>query len=178
MSRAPACYFAAHDRIPNRILILMEDMAPLRAADQARPPTLGRLQLHVPRRGRIVSGRRSGSRRRRPRQRSARSASCTPSTGAVRRRKRHTSRRSVKPPLADALCMSRFDCDKWHKSDCQLERTVAQVNFSDCQLDLCDRCSHRRRCVSDDMKHLDLEGFLAPAMEKAIPLTKKVRPSF
>ena len=24
------------------------------------------------------------------------------------------------------------------------------------------------------MKHLDLEGFLAPAMEKAIPLTKKV----
>ena len=37
--RAPACYFAAHDKIPNRILILMEDMAPLRAADQARPPT-------------------------------------------------------------------------------------------------------------------------------------------
>ena len=73
--------------------------------------------------------------------------------------------------------MSRFDCDKWHKSDTVnfQERTVAQVNFSDCQLDLCDRCSHRWRCVSDDMKHLDLEGFLAPAMEKAIPLTKKVR---
>ena len=46
MSRAPACYFAAHDRIPNRILILMEDMAPLRAADQARP--VFRLQFNVP----------------------------------------------------------------------------------------------------------------------------------
>ena len=29
VSRAPACYFAAHDKIPNRILILMEDMAPV-----------------------------------------------------------------------------------------------------------------------------------------------------
>ena len=113
MSRAPACYFAAHDRIPNRILILMEDMAPLRAADQARP--LYRLQFNVPPGlSRDCVGQAVGL--------TAEEAKATIREisklhaeywGCAQDKAPHikTIGETTTPPLADALCMSRFDCD-------------------------------------------------------------------